>query len=74
MIPLSQKNRILAQMITNGGTLSSYDIDQMQPRIKRYSARIEELRKEGYEIVTSQDKIDRAKFYFTYRPKEMVGL
>ena len=47
----NQNKRVL-QVLRERGTITQDDADNMKPRIKRLSARIFDLRNQGYEIQT----------------------
>jgi len=64
----TQKERLLA-MFHQKATWSNFDLRSMQPAMFQYPARIWELQRDGYNIVTTQDPNDRRKFYYTLHPK-----
>ena len=60
---MSQKARLL-KMFEEGRVLTNYELRDMRPAMFQYPVRINELRKEGYDIRGWFDPNDKKKYYY----------
>ena len=61
----TQKERLLEILLR--GTVSNFELRNLQPAIFQIGTRLFELKQEGYDIVTRRDENDRRKFYYSLR-------
>lgn len=59
---MSQKERILD--ILRRGIISNHELRRLNPPIYQYPTRIKELRDQGYQIITRQDKSNKKTFWY----------
>lgn len=64
----TQRSRVLSLLYAHG-KLGATTADFLEARIPRFSARIEELRKQGYEIQTSRERKGSYRYTLVSEPQ-----